>query len=157
MIKFETDKELIQLQECWFRYGEVLQLTAQKFIQECYESQTLKQTEYETLRQAPSQTETSSAVRARVSLARETQKTRFKNETTISNSDMNTKQLKRFTVISPESDEVMKKAVTRFALSARSCTRILKVARTIADLAGSKHIATDHISEALQYRPQFEM
>lgn len=51
MIKFETDKELIQLQECWFRYGEVLQLTAQKFIQECYESQTLKQTEYETLRQ----------------------------------------------------------------------------------------------------------
>ncbi|MEK7636736.1 MAG: YifB family Mg chelatase-like AAA ATPase [Patescibacteria group bacterium] len=112
--------------------------------------------EYEILRQAPSQTETSLAIRARVSRARETQKMRFKKEGTSSNSDMNTKELKRFAVISTESDEVMKKAVARFALSARSCTRILKVARTIADLAGSEHIATDHITEALQYRPQFE-
>lgn len=70
------------------------------------------------------------------------------------NTEMNTKEIKKFCVLNEESNKLLKNAVDQFNLSARQFTRILKVARTIADLDSSKDIETKHLAEALQYRPR---
>ena len=60
--------------------------------------------------------------------------------------------LKRFCVLTPEADRLLAAAYERMGLSGRSYDRLLRVARTIADLAGSESIAADHIAEAIQFR-----
>jgi magnesium chelatase family protein len=65
---------------------------------------------------------------------------------------MGTKELKQFCAIDDATKELLSQAMTDMNFSARAYDRILKVARTIADLAGSENISTDHISEAIQYR-----
>ena len=97
--------------------------------------------------------EPSSAIRERVINARELQAIRFANEPGVyCNAQMNTRMLNRYAVPDKEGLRRLKAAMERFNLSARAYDRILKVARTIADLACSPEITVEHISEAIGYR-----
>ncbi|MBX6324939.1 MAG: YifB family Mg chelatase-like AAA ATPase [Chthoniobacterales bacterium] len=97
--------------------------------------------------------ETSAVVRERIVQARERQRARFKNERKVNcNARMATRHLKQFCKLNPESQELIRVAMSELNLSARAYDRILKVARTIADLDGAGAIAPEHVSEAIQYR-----
>lgn len=97
--------------------------------------------------------ESSSKIRERVITAREIQMRRFKGRKGLfSNADMQSKDIKEFCQIDTDGEELLKMAITRLGLSARAYDRILKVSRTIADLAKSSEIKPEHISEAIQYR-----
>ncbi len=97
--------------------------------------------------------EKSEDVRKRVVKAREIQEERFKeNENVYCNAQMSSKQLRTICKISEEGKQLLKTAMDRLGLSARAFDRILKVARTIADLADSADIKTEHLAEAIQYR-----
>lgn len=97
--------------------------------------------------------EKSEDVRERVIKAREIQLKRFENIPGLySNSNMTSKEIKKFCQIDEDCEKLMKLAIMKLGLSARAYDRILKVARTIADLAGEENISTAHISEAIQYR-----
>ncbi len=97
--------------------------------------------------------ESSAAIRERVAAARRRQQARFRPDgKTNCNARMATRQLKRFCTLDPESQELIRVAMSELNLSARAYDRILKVARTIADLAGAEAISSEHVSEAIQYR-----
>ncbi len=97
--------------------------------------------------------ESSVVIRKRVMMARDTQTKRFaKLEKTHYNAQMGVKQLREYCKLDKDSKEFLKTAMERLNLSARAYDRILKVARTIADLDGVTSIQGDHISEAIQYR-----
>lgn len=96
--------------------------------------------------------ESSTAIRARVTRARERQKTRFEGRRIHANARMRPKDVKRFCPIPSEAEKLLETAVTKLGFSARAYDRVLKVARTIADLDGSDGIAVPHVSEAIQYR-----
>ncbi len=99
------------------------------------------------------QGEPSNVIRGRVIKAREIQLGRFVEKKNIfCNADMQSKDIREFCKIDSASEELMKMAITKLGLSARAYDRILKVARTIADLAGDENINSSHISEAIQYR-----
>ncbi|BFP43400.1 YifB family Mg chelatase-like AAA ATPase [Flavobacteriaceae bacterium GF1] len=92
-------------------------------------------------------------IRKRVTKARELQTERFKDlEKVHYNAQMNTKQIREYCKLNQASLQLLKNAMERLNLSARAYDRILKVARTIADLENAKAITGDHISEAIQYR-----
>ena len=97
--------------------------------------------------------EPSVAIRKRVEVAREIQTKRFEILTDIHyNAQMGTKHIREFCKLNTSSKELLKSAMQRLNLSARAYDRILKVARTIADLEGSENVGESHISEAIQYR-----
>lgn len=97
--------------------------------------------------------EKSDFIRTRVVAARDIQTERFKNiENTFCNAQMSTKQLRIECKITDDGTQLLKTAMERLGLSARAYDRILKVARTIADLAASENIKTEHLAEAIQYR-----
>ena len=96
--------------------------------------------------------EPSSAVRERVNAARKRQHRRFGQSSGMCNARMGPNELRHHCVLDEESAQLMKDAFEAFGLTARSYDRILKVARTIADLDGSDNITSDHIAEAIQYR-----
>jgi magnesium chelatase family protein len=97
--------------------------------------------------------ENSESIRKRVVKARQIQQERYKNAKNIfKNADMGTKQLRKYCELDSASDELLKIAMEKLGLSARAYDRILKVARTIADLEDSEKITVVHISEAIQYR-----
>ena len=97
--------------------------------------------------------ESSEVVRERVVTARNKQIERFTKAKDIhKNADMGTKEIKLYCEITPASESLLKMAMTKLGLSARAYDRILKVSRTIADLAGSESIQIEHVSEAIQYR-----
>jgi len=97
--------------------------------------------------------ETSAQIRERVMAARRRQHERFRPKPRITcNARMGTRELKQFCVLDEATKELLRNAMANLNLSARAYDRILKVARTIADLAGSETILGDHISEAIQYR-----
>ena len=96
--------------------------------------------------------ETSAEVRARVNAARQIQRERFKEEGILCNAEMNVRQLDKCCALDKDCAAVMEKAYEKYNLSARGYQRIRKVARTIADLAGSPNITAAHLAEALRYR-----
>jgi magnesium chelatase family protein len=97
--------------------------------------------------------EPSSAIRERVVKARAIQEERFKNDKNIHcNAQMTEKMLHRYAEPDAQGLEMLRMAMERLKLSARAYSRILKVARTIADLAGSEKVETAHIAEAIGYR-----
>ena len=100
-----------------------------------------------------SEGETSAQIRERVLKAREIQRLRFKGTPTTANAFMSAKQLKEFCPLPAGADSILEAAMRKFGLSARSLDKILKTARTIADLAGSQQIETKHLVEVMQYRP----
>ena len=97
--------------------------------------------------------EPSDAIRARVIRARQRQAARFKERTGLfSNADMQSREIREFCMIDSDGEALLKMAMTKLGLSARAYDRILKVARTIADLGGSEEIRPEHLGEAIQYR-----
>ncbi len=100
--------------------------------------------------------ESSAAIKARVEAARERQRERFRNLPFVTNSDMSSAAVRQFCPLDSESKTLMQTAVNHLNLSARAYFRILKLARTIADLAGAERVVSPHIAEALQYRPKLE-
>lgn len=97
--------------------------------------------------------EKSHLIRKRVVNAREIQSKRFENEEGIfANSQMRNKSIKRYASIGEDGKALLKNAMEKLGLSARAYDRILKVARTIADLGDSEEIKLEHLSEAIQYR-----
>lgn len=98
--------------------------------------------------------EKSSAIGSRVLRARERQLDRFNGLPFETNSDMTSEALAKFCELDQPSRELLKQAVERYKLSARAYHRVIKVARTIADLAGVESITLAHLAEALQFRLQ---
>ncbi len=96
--------------------------------------------------------ETSAQIRERVVVARERQQKRYLGTRITCNARMATRELKRYCALDEASNELLKFAMSDLNLSARAYDRILKVARTIADLAGSENLTGEHVSEAIQYR-----
>jgi magnesium chelatase family protein len=97
--------------------------------------------------------ERSTEIRARVVAARKIQTARFKQRPAIfSNAAMQTREIREYCRMDAQSEDLLKMAMTKLGLSARAYDRILKVARTIADLAGCAEIRCDHVGEAIQYR-----
>ena len=96
--------------------------------------------------------ESSGPIRRRVTAARTIQQARFQRARIHSNAQMNSRQIKTHCPIDRDSVGLLETAIEKLGLSARAYNRILKIARTIADLAHSQPIATDHIAEAIQYR-----
>lgn len=100
--------------------------------------------------------ESSEKIRARVEIARERQNIRFENTALTTNSEMTNKEIKAYCKLQDDSINLLRQAVTQMHLSARSYHRILKLARTIADLENKDDIEFEHVAEALQYRTKVE-
>ncbi|MFA6963340.1 MAG: YifB family Mg chelatase-like AAA ATPase [Patescibacteria group bacterium] len=98
--------------------------------------------------------EESAKVRARVQSARDRQTERFKNTKIKSNSEMSSKEIKQYCKLEESAEKLIAQAVDSMRLSARVYHRLLKLSRTIADLEGAENIKSEHIAEALQYRPK---
>ena len=101
--------------------------------------------------------EKSKTIRQRVQAARMQQRVRFKGTNIITNAEMSSKQVRKFCLLDPECKSLLTSATAQMGLTARSYFKVINVARTIADLAGKEEIATKHLAEALQYRPQEEI
>jgi len=99
-----------------------------------------------------SSSEKSETIKQRVTAARMIQYARLKNEKIYSNSSMNHRLIKRYCKLNEESQDLLKTAISELGFSARCYDKILKIARTIADLDGKENIETLHVSEAIQYR-----
>jgi magnesium chelatase family protein len=94
----------------------------------------------------------SAVVRERVKIARNLQEKRLAGEGIYANAEMKNKQIKKFCEMTSDADRLLLQAVDKWQLSARSYFRVIKVSRTIADLAGAEKIEYSHVAEALQYR-----
>ena len=101
------------------------------------------------------QEEKSSEVKKRVNFARKIERERFKNDKINTNAEMGEKHLKQYCKLSKECEDIIKKSFETLDLSARARSRIIKVARTIADLDMSENIEVKHILEAVSYRGKF--
>ena len=100
--------------------------------------------------------EPSEIIRKRIDKARAIQQKRFAGTRIYSNSEMRPVDIKKLCVISQEGMALLKQAIMKLSLSARTYFKVIKLSQTIADLEGSSTISTTHISEALQYRPRDE-
>jgi len=102
---------------------------------------------------ATTSSENSATIRERVIHARRIQQERFKGNARVHcNAAMRSKEIHKYCALDADAQETLKRAITDLNFSARAYDRILKVARTITDLAGAEHITTAHVSEAIQYR-----
>ena len=98
--------------------------------------------------------EKSETIRARVIKAREIQVKRFAGKKYKTNSEMNARDIQKFVPLDPETKKILNASATKLDLSARAYHRVIKLARTIADLEGAEHVTSKHILEAIQYRPK---
>ena len=96
--------------------------------------------------------ESSEDILKRVTDARAIQSERFRQTKIYCNSQMNSRHIKKYCKIDDASCSLLEAAIDKLGLSARAFNRILKIARTIADLDGKTDISADHVSEAIQYR-----
>jgi magnesium chelatase family protein len=96
--------------------------------------------------------ESSADIRIRVTKARKIQAERYKDEGIFTNSELNTKQIKIYCKLDNKTSDFLKLAAQKYQLSGRKYDRILKLARTIADLNECENICLEHVSQALQYR-----
>jgi magnesium chelatase family protein len=96
----------------------------------------------------------SEAVRPRIERARKTQTKRFEGTTLRTNADMGPRELQDHVVLDDAGESMVKAAVRQLHLSARGYHRVLKLARTIADLTGDERVQAAHVAEALPYRPR---
>jgi len=97
--------------------------------------------------------ESSAVIRARVNAARQRQLARFSEHPHLyCNAHMESRDIRRFCQVDDRAFDLLRAAITGLGLSARAYDRILKVSRTIADLAGEEDIRAEHVSEAIQYR-----
>jgi len=101
--------------------------------------------------------ETSAEARVRVEAARERQRQRFTGTAIASNADMHPAQIRKYCVLDDACQVLMKTAMRQLQLTAWAYHRVLKLSRTIADLAGAEVINQVHLAEALQYRPKLEL
>jgi magnesium chelatase family protein len=117
---------------------------------------TVGNVDFEKLSNGQREGDSTKNIKERVLKAREIQIKRFKNATRKinSNSEMNVKELNIYAPLDDEAKKILNQSAERLQLSARAYHRTIKLARTIADLGGSKNILTSHILEALQYRPR---
>lgn len=106
---------------------------------------------YEELNNAPAG-ESSAAIKSRVEKARSIQRERFKKNSLACNAAMGAREVRKYCKTDAAGAKLLQEAFKRMGLSARSHDRILKVARTIADLAGSEQLSANHLAEAIQYR-----
>ncbi|MGH9481823.1 MAG: YifB family Mg chelatase-like AAA ATPase, partial [Terriglobales bacterium] len=107
---------------------------------------------YDELRGGAAMAEPSARIRERVAAARDRQLARFRGERIFCNAQMGPRQTVRYGALTPAGEQLLQRAMLRLALSARAHDRILKLARTIADLAGAEAIEPQHLAEAIQYR-----
>ena len=98
------------------------------------------------------ETETSAEIKDRVDKARKIQNNRYKNYEIFSNSELTPNLIEKYCKLDEASNKIIQNAFERLGLSARGYGRILKVARTIADLEGKENISSSHVAEAIQYR-----
>jgi len=96
--------------------------------------------------------ESSAEILTRVKAARRIQAERFQKMKIYTNAHMNSRQIRKFCALDSQSGDLMERAMEKFGLSARAHSRILKIARTIADLGASEEITSAHVAEAIQYR-----
>lgn len=108
----------------------------------------------EELTNTNSPNESSLEIKQRVLNARKIQKERYKNEKIFTNSELSPNQIKKYCILDNKSIEYMKIASQKYLLSGRKYNRILKIARTIADIESSKDIKLEHLMQALQYRSE---
>ena len=106
----------------------------------------------EELMHTPPSVETSADIRARVIAARKIQLERYKDDGILTNSELTPKLIKKYCTIDKSCEEIFKTAIVKYGLSGRRYDRILKIARTIADLDGSSQIKQNHLMQALQYK-----
>ena len=100
--------------------------------------------------------ESSETIRAREERARQKQRERFAdlNNGVMTNADMRVAEVRQFCELDDAGQQLIKAAMSQLQLSARAYHRVLKLSRTIADLAGEENIQSTHLAEALQYRPK---
>ena len=104
----------------------------------------------------PGSAEDSKTIRSRVLKARERQKKRFKEINISCNAHIPPPEINRFCALGSEEKKLIRDLSHRFKLSSRGFHRVLKVARTVADLAGDMEIKKEHLMETVQYRPHFK-
>lgn len=100
------------------------------------------------------QGESSAAIQVRVEVARQRQLARFEGNGLVCNADMTPSQIRQYCILDDACQSLMRIAMNQLQLTARGYHRVLKLSRTIADLAGSETIQQTHLAEALQYRPK---
>ena len=98
--------------------------------------------------------ESSKKVKKRIQIARDIQVRRYRQIKKVCNGDLNSQQVKEYILLSPDCIRLLKQAVATLHLSARTYYKAIKIARTIADLTCKKEISSEHLAEALQYRPK---
>ncbi len=108
----------------------------------------------EELTNTNTEAESSAVIRERVIKARKLQAKRYKEDGILTNSELSTELIKKYCKLDEASAQIMKMAAQKYQLSGRRYNRILKIARTIADLAGIENIETTHLTQALQYRSE---
>jgi magnesium chelatase family protein len=107
---------------------------------------------YEEIQRPGTDLENSQTILARVEACRNIQRERFANTPIRCNAQMGVPEIRQFCALSPEGHKLMQRVIDRLGMSARAHHRILKVARTIADMAGDHNISPAHLSEAIGYR-----
>ena len=101
--------------------------------------------------------EPSADVQARVEAARQRQRERFVDDDLVCNAEMGPAEVRKYCRLDDTCSALMRTAMNQMQLSARAYHRVLKLSRTIADLAGDEEIVPTHLAEALQYRPKMNL